>query len=167
MITRRDLVADAAIAVISLGGMRGLSHRTIDRFAQLPEGSTSNYFGPRAELVEGVSARVLFHVSTASQLAIAAEFTGSQYRDDLLHQHRYLMRALTILATDPSLSSEASENITTALAEIVSTISRLSYVKVDEAMAVVGRMFFTAGIGIPAIKNAIENHETSENPRLR
>ena len=44
--SRRALIADAAISTLARDGMRGLTHRAVDRAAGLPEGSASYYFGP-------------------------------------------------------------------------------------------------------------------------
>ena len=48
---RRTLIADAAIGTIATEGMRGLTHRAVDRAAGLPEGSTSYYFRTRETLL--------------------------------------------------------------------------------------------------------------------
>ncbi|MET8762263.1 TetR family transcriptional regulator [Lentzea sp. NPDC004782] len=55
---RRDLITDAAIQLVAEQGMRGLTHRAVDRRAGLPEGSTSAYFRTRKALVEGFVARL-------------------------------------------------------------------------------------------------------------
>ncbi|SFW92318.1 TetR/AcrR family transcriptional regulator [Amycolatopsis australiensis] len=49
---RIDRIGDAAIAVIAAEGMRGLTHRAVDRAAGLPVGSTSYYARTRAALLE-------------------------------------------------------------------------------------------------------------------
>jgi DNA-binding transcriptional regulator YbjK len=55
---RRDLIADAAITALAAGGMRGFTHRAVDRAAGLPEGSTSYYFRTRESLIFAVLARM-------------------------------------------------------------------------------------------------------------
>lgn len=55
---RRDVITDAAIALVAEQGMRGLTHRAVDRRAGLPEGSTSAYFRTRKALIEGFVARL-------------------------------------------------------------------------------------------------------------
>jgi DNA-binding transcriptional regulator YbjK len=47
---RRELL-DAAVAVTAESGLRGLTHRAVDRQAGLPEGSTSAYLRTRAALL--------------------------------------------------------------------------------------------------------------------
>lgn len=48
---RRTTIADAAIATLAANGMRGFTHRAVDRAAELPEGSTSYYFRTREALL--------------------------------------------------------------------------------------------------------------------
>jgi DNA-binding transcriptional regulator YbjK len=57
--TRRDALCDAAIEVIARAGLRGLTHRAVDRAAGVPEGSTSYYFRTRLALLTGVTERLL------------------------------------------------------------------------------------------------------------
>src|SRR5690349_2893472 len=47
---RKDVITDAAIQLVAEQGMRGLTHRAVDRRAGLPEGSTSAYFRTRKAL---------------------------------------------------------------------------------------------------------------------
>lgn len=58
MTERRQLVGDAAVAVLAEHGLRGLTHRAVDAAAGLPPGSTSNIFRTRAALVAGVVDRL-------------------------------------------------------------------------------------------------------------
>jgi DNA-binding transcriptional regulator YbjK len=55
---RRAHIADATIATIARAGMRGLTHRAVDRAAGLPEGSTSYYFRTREALLFAALARM-------------------------------------------------------------------------------------------------------------
>ena len=55
---RRTLIADATIVTIAREGMRGLTHRAVDRAAGLPEGSTSYYFRTRESLLFAALARM-------------------------------------------------------------------------------------------------------------
>lgn len=54
---RRDL-CDAAIRVLAEKGSRGLTHGQVDRYADVPEGTTSYYYRTRAALLHGVGKRV-------------------------------------------------------------------------------------------------------------
>ncbi|WP_427891706.1 TetR/AcrR family transcriptional regulator [Kribbella sp. GL6] len=57
--SRSTDIADAAIGTLAAEGMRGLTHRAVDRAAGLPEGSTSSYYRTRASLLQGVMDRLL------------------------------------------------------------------------------------------------------------
>jgi DNA-binding transcriptional regulator YbjK len=52
------VIADAAIATIAREGMRGLTHRAVDRTADIAEGSTSYYFRTREALIFAALARM-------------------------------------------------------------------------------------------------------------
>ncbi|MCR6487680.1 TetR/AcrR family transcriptional regulator [Amycolatopsis sp. OK19-0408] len=56
---RLAVIGDAAIEVIAASGLRGLTHRAVDRSAGLPLGSTSYYARTRAALVSLTFARIL------------------------------------------------------------------------------------------------------------
>jgi DNA-binding transcriptional regulator YbjK len=69
--SRRALIADAAISTLARDGMRGLTHRAVDRTAGLPEGSASYYFRTRQALLQATVER-LAELTTADMLASAA-----------------------------------------------------------------------------------------------
>ncbi|MFK0215472.1 TetR/AcrR family transcriptional regulator [Streptomyces sp. NPDC090298] len=56
---RRTLLADAALDVLADEGMRGLTHRAVDRRAAMPPGTTSAYYRTRAALLTGLVARLV------------------------------------------------------------------------------------------------------------
>ncbi|MEU9714954.1 TetR family transcriptional regulator C-terminal domain-containing protein [Streptomyces sp. NPDC047976] len=56
---RRTVLADAAIEVLADAGMRGLTHRAVDRAAGLPDGTTSAYFRTRAVLLTALVRRLV------------------------------------------------------------------------------------------------------------
>ncbi|MEU6389277.1 TetR family transcriptional regulator [Streptomyces sp. NPDC046939] len=56
---RRTLLADAALDVLADEGMRGLTHRAVDRRAALPAGTTSAYFRTRAALLTALATRLV------------------------------------------------------------------------------------------------------------
>ncbi len=58
MTDRRTVIADAAITTIAREGMRGFTHRAVDRTAGLAEGSTSYYFRTREALMAAALARM-------------------------------------------------------------------------------------------------------------
>lgn len=55
---RVQVLADAAIRVISRDGLRALTHRAVDREAALPQGSTSYYASTRLAVLEMIAARL-------------------------------------------------------------------------------------------------------------
>ena len=56
--SRQTDIADAAIATLARDGMRGLTHRAVDRAAGLPEGSVSYYFRTRQALLRATVERL-------------------------------------------------------------------------------------------------------------
>jgi DNA-binding transcriptional regulator YbjK len=56
--SRQSDIADAAIATLARDGMRGLTHRAVDRAAGLPEGSVSYYFRTRQALLQATVERL-------------------------------------------------------------------------------------------------------------
>jgi DNA-binding transcriptional regulator YbjK len=55
---RRRALCDAAIHVLAEHGSRGLTHGQVDRYAAVPDGTTSYYYRTRAALLRGVGKRV-------------------------------------------------------------------------------------------------------------
>ncbi|GAA1724016.1 TetR/AcrR family transcriptional regulator [Aeromicrobium alkaliterrae] len=72
--SRRDELADAAIAVLAREGSRGLTHRAVDREADVPTGTASNYFRSRAELLEGLLQRIVERLTPSPE--VLAELTA-------------------------------------------------------------------------------------------
>ena len=56
---RRAALADAAIAIVAQEGTHRLSHRSVDETAEVPRGTTSNYFRSRDALLEATVARIV------------------------------------------------------------------------------------------------------------
>ena len=57
--SRRADIADAAIRTLARDGMRGLTHRAVDRAAGLPDGSVSYYFRTRRALLQATLERLV------------------------------------------------------------------------------------------------------------
>ncbi|TDT33781.1 TetR/AcrR family transcriptional regulator [Naumannella halotolerans] len=55
---RRTALADAGISVLAREGSRGLTHRAVDAAAEVPTGTTSNYFRNREALITGIFERI-------------------------------------------------------------------------------------------------------------
>lgn len=87
------MIADAAISVIAAEGMRGLTHRAVDRAAGLPVGSTSYYARTRAALLELTIARiVLLDQASPRSSGSLAEFIAG-YAFDAITSGRTRMLA--------------------------------------------------------------------------
>lgn len=56
---RRRLLAEGAVELLAEEGAHGLTHRRLDRKLGLPEGSTSNVFSSRDELLAGALAALV------------------------------------------------------------------------------------------------------------
>ncbi|QRQ78823.1 TetR/AcrR family transcriptional regulator [Glutamicibacter protophormiae] len=55
---RSERALDAALQILGELGLKALTHARVDRAAELPAGSTSNYFRTRQALVEGVTSHL-------------------------------------------------------------------------------------------------------------
>jgi len=86
--SRRIEIADAAIATLAAAGLRGLTHRAVDREADLPEGSTSYYFRTRQALLEAVVERLVERDRTEVPTMSAATL------DDFVDLGARIVRAL-------------------------------------------------------------------------
>ncbi|GGG24120.1 hypothetical protein GCM10007304_42450 [Rhodococcoides trifolii] len=73
---RRALMADGAIELLAAGGVHGLTHRRLDRALGLPEGSASNVFARRIDLL-----RAALDVIVAREMAIVQSVS---VRDDVM-----------------------------------------------------------------------------------
>ncbi|MBR7838823.1 TetR/AcrR family transcriptional regulator [Actinospica durhamensis] len=71
--SRAEVVGDTAIAVLAAQGARGLTHRAVDRAADLPPGSTSNHARTREALLTCALARI-----TELEAADAAALAGGR-----------------------------------------------------------------------------------------
>ncbi|WP_214318316.1 TetR/AcrR family transcriptional regulator [Nonomuraea sediminis] len=78
--SRRQEIADAAISLLAAEGMRGLTHRAVDRVAGLAEGSTSYYFRTRQSLLQAAVERLAEH-TTADLTALRARVEAEPGRD--------------------------------------------------------------------------------------
>ena len=56
---RRTELTDAAIDVVVRESLHGLSHRAVDEAANVPRGTTSNYFRSRDALLEATTRRLM------------------------------------------------------------------------------------------------------------
>lgn len=56
---RRDELCDAGLRVVAQRGVGGLTHRAVDREADVPIGTSSNYFRTRDHLLGALAERIL------------------------------------------------------------------------------------------------------------
>lgn len=56
---RRAQILDTAIGILANEGVGGLTHRHVDELANLPSGTTSNYFRTRHSLLEATARRTV------------------------------------------------------------------------------------------------------------
>ncbi|MEV1169750.1 TetR family transcriptional regulator [Nonomuraea sp. NPDC049784] len=63
---RRQALADAAIELLASSGVHGLTHRAVEKAADLPTGTASNYFRSREALLVAAAERIaeLHHADT-------------------------------------------------------------------------------------------------------
>ncbi|MBQ1105705.1 TetR/AcrR family transcriptional regulator [Streptomyces anulatus] len=67
---RRDRLRDAAVEVLARDGGRGLTHRAVDRAAEVPPGTAKNYFPTRDAVLRAVAERCLEqYLALTGQLA--------------------------------------------------------------------------------------------------
>lgn len=131
---RRRQLLDAALHVIADEGLRGLTHRAVDRQAGLPEGSCSAYLRTRSALQQALTDHVAATL-VADVDALAERLRGAPPEDggveaalDLflrwLDQRELLVARLelTMLATrDPDLAARLAEH-RARLVELVDAI---------------------------------------------
>jgi DNA-binding transcriptional regulator YbjK len=130
---RRNALTNAAIEVLGTRGIHYLSHRAVDQAANLPAGTTSNYFKSRDELLGAVANRVvelqLGEMSIAAEAAtqevdpegLASLIGSSLYDGATRHRNRFLaIYELSIEATRRPALSEALASI--AIATLDATV---------------------------------------------
>ena len=135
MTPTRQRVLAAAVDLLASGGLRALTHARIDERAELPKGSSSNYFRTRAALLIGVAdwilaqelapVRAAFAPRTAAELIDAMcgllEVTSTENRDLTAARLVLFLEARHNAELSDTLSrgrATLGEGIVTALAEL-------------------------------------------------
>lgn len=123
---RMELLLDAAVHVVAENGLRGLTHRAVDREAGLPEGSCSAYLRTREALVQAVTEYVAERVSGHVR-DLADELAGCSLDDDRAVETvtRFMLRWVDereILLTRLELTIQASRD--SALAASIDSLRR-------------------------------------------
>lgn len=116
---RRAAVTDAALEVLGRGGGRALTHRAVDALAEVPAGTSANYFPSRAALMLAMAQRIFERIAPEPDrlegLArvpdedALAEYTG--YVVERLIRDADLARALIELRLEASRSPDVGEVI--------------------------------------------------------
>ncbi|WP_127504042.1 TetR/AcrR family transcriptional regulator [Actinoplanes solisilvae] len=88
-VERRSLLADAGLRVLASSGARGLTHRAVDAEAEVPTGTTSNYFRSRDALLGALGERIMERF--APDPAVVARLAGGPYVGYL----RYILERTT------------------------------------------------------------------------
>ncbi|WP_030348333.1 TetR/AcrR family transcriptional regulator [Streptomyces sp. NRRL S-1022] len=110
-VSRADLVADAALALLAERGMRGLTHRAVDEAAGLPPGSTSNVARTRQALLELAVRR---HAEREARVLALTELPDPRGGPEALADglalavHRSLTRHRALLIARYELALEAT-----------------------------------------------------------
>jgi DNA-binding transcriptional regulator YbjK len=130
---RRRQLLDAALHVLADEGLKGLTHRAVDRRAGLPEGSCSAYLRTRralqAALAEDVSDRLLGDVDRlADDLAGAAEPDGVRAALELFQrwlEQRELLVARLELTMAASRDPELAGLLAAQRARLIELVERI------------------------------------------
>ncbi|MFJ4850508.1 MULTISPECIES: TetR/AcrR family transcriptional regulator [unclassified Streptomyces] len=109
--SRHELIADAALSLLAERGMRGLTHRAVDKAAGLPLGSTSNYARTRAALLEAAVLRLAaLDAQAISQAETPAPGPGAESLAALLAPalHRSVTQSRDLTLARLELALEAT-----------------------------------------------------------
>ncbi|MDH6245321.1 TetR/AcrR family transcriptional regulator [Mycobacterium sp. OTB74] len=82
---RRRELCDAGIRVLAENGSRGLTHAQVDRYAGVPDGTTSYYYRTRDALLRGVGNRVA-EIDSANMLSVTDTPIDARHPFDRLAQ---------------------------------------------------------------------------------
>lgn len=110
---RREELADVAIATLAALGMRGLTHRAVDRMAGVAEGSTSYYFRTRRALLEAIVER-LAQADTADMSVLAGGRLTAEAVDALVEHWLTAGREQMLARYELALESTRRPELRTA-----------------------------------------------------
>lgn len=120
------MLCDAALAVLVESGMRGLTHRAVDARADVPIGTTSNYFARRADLLAAAAERIYERLQPDPEALRALESRPptralfADYMADIVRRVRadpQLLIALLELRLEATRSPELAALLETTLQE--------------------------------------------------
>ena len=128
---RRTQLADAALAVVSAKGLKGLTHRAVDAQAGVAVGTTSNYFRNRAALTSAAVDRVeerdrLLLQQGPSEIPTSAASLAENIAGavmGLARENAELTRARFVFALDqPEVVAAGHERLVHALAQLLESM---------------------------------------------
>jgi DNA-binding transcriptional regulator YbjK len=131
---RRELL-QAALQVVADEGLRGLTHRAVDRRAGLPEGTCSAYFRTRRALQTALTEYVVSALA-ADVAALAEELRGCSGDSDRAVElttglfvrwldERELLRAKLELSLEGPRDPELAALLTTSRAQLVAVVASI------------------------------------------
>ncbi|WP_433516264.1 TetR/AcrR family transcriptional regulator [Nonomuraea sp. CA-143628] len=158
---RRTLIADTAIELIDRIGLASVTHRGIDQAADLPTGTTSNYFRTRSALFEAIVRRLL----ELQLAALDAEpgdlldyLTRLAEAGDGPARNRYLARVELSLeaARNPELAALMRELRATSLQQVAVRVRASHPEATDEQIDAIGTVLTgisldRIALGVPAM----------------
>lgn len=131
---RRDALLDAALDVVVESGMRGLTHRAVDRAADAPEGTTSGYFRTRRALQLALARRIATRLSGDVD-AMGAELLSHEPTEEEIRSRvvelfaRWLASPLLVAKVELTLEAtrdpELAEIVTGDRARVIGIVETL------------------------------------------
>ncbi|MGP4015696.1 TetR/AcrR family transcriptional regulator [Saccharopolyspora sp. 5N708] len=147
---RRELLADAAIEVLAREGGRGLTHRAIDREAEVPEGTTKNYYPTRSALFLAV-ARYLAAQHIAALHGLRSQIPADVTGEDIAAVYAAILRRMATNARSQFLALFELHLEAVRNPDVRAALGDITGANVDTAVelhAAVGRRMSRRGAGL-------------------
>jgi DNA-binding transcriptional regulator YbjK len=143
---RRRELCDAAIQVLAEHGSRGLTHKQVDDYAGMPDGTTSYYYRTRAALLRGVGER-MSQIDVDNLRSVTDEATKSESpfgrlaqlvmmqaegRGLMLNRARHELALAA--ARDPELAEKTQKVLSRIMTMAKDAITRIQPPPSDEAL---------------------------------
>jgi DNA-binding transcriptional regulator YbjK len=147
---RRELLADAAIEVLAREGGRGLTHRAIDREAEVPEGTTKNYYPTRSALFLAI-ARYLAAQHTAALQGLRSQIPADVTGEDITALYAAMLRRMSTSARSQFLALFELHLEAVRNPEVRAALGDITEANVDTAVqlhAAVDRRMSRRGAGL-------------------
>ncbi|TDD55457.1 TetR/AcrR family transcriptional regulator [Saccharopolyspora elongata] len=147
---RRELLADAAIEVLARDGGRGLTHRAIDREAEVPEGTTKNYYPTRSAVFLAV-ARYLAAQHTEALRGLRSQVPTDVTGEDITALYAAMLRRMSTSARSQFLALFELHLEAVRNPEVREELGDITEANVDTAVqlqAAVGRRMSRRGAGL-------------------